>query len=76
MTVETFRPEITEAVKAFDKYVVSLDKLPEEFELSLASLITKAIKAYESRGPELRHGIAYPSYPYDNAHGWNAHWRV
>ncbi len=58
MTVETFRPEITEAIKAYEKYVVSLEKAPADFELSLVSLITKAIKAYESRGPDLRHGIA------------------
>jgi hypothetical protein len=53
-----FRPEIAEALKAYDKYVICIDKTPEDFEASLVSLLHKAIKAYESRGPELRHGIA------------------
>jgi len=58
MTVETFSQELAEAMKAYDKYVVCLDKNPEEFGAALISLINKAIKAYESRGPHLRHGIA------------------
>ena len=58
MTVETFKKEIAEAVKAYDHHVVCLNKTPEEFETALASLMQKAIKAYESRGPNLRHGIA------------------
>ena len=58
MTVETFKPEIAAALKAFDKYVICIDRIPEEFEASLLSLVSKAIKAYESRGPSLRHGIA------------------
>ena len=58
MTVETFRPEITEAMKAYDRYIVCIGKTPDEFEVSLLSMIKKAIKAYENRGPELRHGIA------------------
>ena len=58
VTAETFRPEIAAAVKVYDKYVICLDKTPAEFEAALMSLMTKAIKAYESRGPELRHGIA------------------
>jgi hypothetical protein len=45
-------------MKAYDKYVVCLNKTPDEFELALKSLLAKAIKAYESRGPDLRHGIA------------------
>ena len=45
-------------MKAYDKYVICIDKTPEEFEASLTSLLNKAINAYESRGPELRHGIA------------------
>ncbi len=49
-------------MKAYDKYVVCLNKTPEEFETALKSLLTKAIKAYESRGPELRHGIALDSH--------------
>ena len=58
MTVETFKQEIATAVKAYDKYIVCIDKTPEDFEVSLDSLMTKAIKAYENRGEGLRHGIA------------------
>ena len=58
MTVETFKLEIADAVKAYDKYIVCLDKTPEDCESSLRSLMEKAIKAYENRGPHLRHGIA------------------
>lgn len=58
VTAETFRQEIAEAMQAYDKYVICIDKTPEEFHASLVSLLTKAIKAYESRGPQLRHGIA------------------
>jgi hypothetical protein len=53
-----FKPEIVEAMSAYDKYVICIDKTPEDFEASLISLLNKAIKAYESRGPQLRHGIA------------------
>ena len=45
-------------MRAYDKYIVCLDKLPDECERSLESLMEKAIKAYENRGPHLRHGIA------------------
>jgi len=45
-------------MKAYDKYVICIDKTPEEFQASLFSLLNKAIKAYEDRGPNLRHGIA------------------
>ena len=58
MTIDSFKREIGDAVKIFDRYVVCLEKTPEDFEASLASLMTKAIKAYESRGAGLRHGIA------------------
>ena len=58
MTTELFKPEIAEAMKAYEKYVVCINKTPEEFEEALISLLNKAIKAYEGRGPELRHGIA------------------
>ena len=53
-----FKLEIAEALKAYEKYVVCLDKSPEECEASLRSLIEKAIKAYQDRGPNMRHGIA------------------
>jgi hypothetical protein len=58
VTVDSFKPEIAEALKAFEKYIVCLDKTPEEAESSLVSLMEKAIKAYQNRGPNLRHGIA------------------
>ena len=58
MTVETFRAEVNEALRSFDKFIVCLDKSPEECEAALVSLMEKAIKAYQSRGPHLRHGIA------------------
>jgi hypothetical protein len=58
VTAETFRKEIAEAMRAYDKYIICIDKTPEDFQASLVSLLTKAIKAYESRGPQLRHGIA------------------
>jgi hypothetical protein len=58
VTAETFRPELNEALRAYEKYVVCIDKTPEDFEKSLLSLLNKAVKAFESRGPNLRHGIA------------------
>jgi hypothetical protein len=58
MTIDSFKREIAAAVKTYDKFVVCLEKTPEDFEVSLVSLMAKAIKAYESRGPGLRHGIA------------------
>ena len=53
-----FKREIAAAVKAYEKYVVCLDKTPEDFEATLNSLMQKAIKAYENRGEGFRHGIA------------------
>lgn len=58
MTVETFKAEISEALRTYDKFVVCLEKTPEEFDKSLRSLVEKAIKAYMNRGSGLRHGIA------------------
>ena len=58
MTVDSFKHEIADAVKSYEKFVVCLDKTPEECEASLRSLMEKAIKAYENRGPHLRQGIA------------------
>jgi hypothetical protein len=62
MKFEDFSTEISAAVKAFDKYVVCVDKTPEAFLKSLESLMKKAIEVYESRGPGLRHGIALDSH--------------
>ena len=56
--MDTFKQELNEAIAAYDKYIVCLDKTPDQFEESLVSLMSKAIKAYETRGPNLRHGIA------------------
>lgn len=58
LTAETFAPEIEEALRTFDKYVVCLDKATEDCQISLQSLMEKAIKAYENRAPGLRHGLA------------------
>lgn len=58
VTADTFKHEMADALKAYDKYVVCIDKVPEDCESSLRSLMEKAIKAYENRGPHLRHGIA------------------
>jgi len=58
MTVDSFKREIAAAAKAYDKFVVCLEKTPETFQVSLVSLTAKAIRAYENRGAGLRHGIA------------------
>lgn len=58
MTPDLFKREIVQAVRAYDRHVVSLEKCTEEFHQTLLALIKKAIQAYEKRGPELRHGIA------------------
>jgi len=58
LQVEDFEPELEAAVKQYDTFVVCLDKTPEDFLHSSQSLMKKAIAAYESRGPGLRHGIA------------------
>src|SRR5687768_5763435 len=58
VTAEMFRPEIEDALRAYEKYIVCIDKTPERAEESLRSLMEKAIKAYLNRGPNLRHGIA------------------
>ena len=61
VTVETFKPEMSDALKAYDKYIICIQKTPDEFEAGLVSLVTKAIKAYEKRGA-LRHGIALDKF--------------
>ena len=58
VTVETFKKEIAASVKAYDKFVMCLEKSPEEFEASMNSLMQKAIIAYENRSPGMRHGLA------------------
>jgi hypothetical protein len=56
--VETFKPEISTALRAYDRHIVCLEKGPEECAATLRSLVEKAISAYEKRAPGLRHGIA------------------
>src|SRR5580692_3757243 len=58
MTVDTFQREIDEAVRNYDRYVVCLHKSPDEFAASLVSLLQKAIRAFDTRGAGMRHGIA------------------
>ncbi len=58
MTTNDFKREIAEAVRVYDRHIVSLEKSTDEFHQILMSLVVKAIKAYENRGPGLRHGIA------------------
>jgi len=58
VTAETFKKEIAASVKAYDKFVMCLEKSPEEFEAAMNSLMKKAINAYEKRGPGMRHGLA------------------
>jgi hypothetical protein len=58
VTAETFKQEIEDALKAYDKFIVCIDKTPDSADEALRSLMEKAIKAYQSRGPNLRHGIA------------------
>ncbi len=58
LTVETFQAEIGEAMKAYERFIVCIDKTPDDCKATLVSLMDKAIRAYVSRGPHLRHGIA------------------
>lgn len=58
VTVDSFKSEIEQALRAYDRHVVCLEKVPEECAESLSSLMAKAIRAYENREPGLRHGIA------------------
>ncbi|HAV61254.1 MAG TPA: hypothetical protein DCY13_02695 [Verrucomicrobiales bacterium] len=53
-----FQKEIDNALRAFDKYIICIDKTPDDCARSLESLMQKAIKAYENRGEGMRHGIA------------------
>ncbi len=58
VTTETFKAEIAEALRTYDRYVVCLEKTPDDLEKALQSLVEKAIRAFENRAPGLRHGIA------------------
>ncbi len=61
MKVEDFSKEIADAVKAYEHYIVCIDKTPDEFLQSVQSLLAKALKVYENRVPGLKHGIALDS---------------
>jgi hypothetical protein len=58
LIIENFQQETADAVKSYDKFVVCVEKTPDEFLKSLQSLMGKAIVAFENRAPGLRHGIA------------------
>ncbi len=58
LPVEQFQPEIADAVRRYEKFVVCVEKAPDDFQQSLQSLMGKAIHAFETRAPGLRHGIA------------------
>ena len=58
LQVEDFRQEMAAALKSYEKYIVCVEKTPEEFLKSLQSLVGKAIQVFESRAAGLRHGIA------------------
>jgi len=58
LQVEDFQEEIAAAVHQYDRFVVCVEKTPDEFLKSLQSLMGKAINAFENRAPGLRHGIA------------------
>jgi hypothetical protein len=58
LQVEEFEEEIAAAAQAYEKFIVCIEKTPEDFQKSLQSLMTKAINAFETRAPGLRHGIA------------------
>lgn len=58
LSAGAFKPEMAQAIKAYDRHVVCLEKPPDDFEESLNRLMDKAIQAYAERAPGLRHGIA------------------
>lgn len=58
MTIQTFKKEMAAAARAYDKYIICIGKTPDEFEAALASLMLKAINAFDQRPPGMRHGIA------------------
>ena len=56
--VAAFQQEMAAALRCYEKYIVCVEKTPDEFLKSLESLMVKAIDAFENRAPGLRHGIA------------------
>ncbi|MEI8063877.1 MAG: hypothetical protein WCH84_07420 [Verrucomicrobiota bacterium] len=62
LQVEDFREEIEHAARNYDKFIICIDKTPEDFLRILQSLLGKALTAYADRGPGLRHGLALDSH--------------
>ncbi len=62
LTLSTFRPEMIEALRVFERHIVCLEKTPEDCEESMKRLVEKAIDTFKNRGPNLRHGIALDRY--------------
>jgi hypothetical protein len=58
MSPKDFQAELGAALRSYERHIVCLEKTPEECAGSLERLMEKAIRAYESRDPGLRHGIA------------------
>jgi len=58
LTIDMFKPEMTEALEFYEKHIVCIDKTSDECQESMTRLMEKAIKAYLNRGLHLRHGIA------------------
>ena len=56
--IEMFSHQIAEATKQYDRTIVCLEKLPDEFEDSLSRLVQKAIVVYNNRSANQRHGVA------------------
>ena len=49
LAIEDFQHEVAGAVKNYDKFIVCVEKTPDEFLKSLQSLMGKAIAAFENR---------------------------
>lgn len=58
LTVDDFTSELADALRHYEKFVVCIEKTPDEFLASMKSLMEKALKAFETRGEGMRHGIA------------------
>jgi hypothetical protein len=58
ISVDQYQDQIAEAQKNYERFIVCLDRTPDECDAAVRSLLQKAIDAYKSREPGLRHGIA------------------
>lgn len=61
-TIDMYKEEIVEALKNYDKYIVCLGEAPDQFSLTLQSLIAKAITVYDTRQPGMRNSISLNKY--------------